>query len=74
MRIFKDYHQKQTFLLLPSVEEFVPAEHSAGIISDVIDTIDLHSIVSEYNGGVAYRLSSGNDVKNIDLCLQPGDL
>ena len=51
MRIFKDYNQKQTFLPPPSVEEFVPAEHSARIISDVIDTIDLNSIVGEYTGG-----------------------
>lgn len=51
MRIFKEYNQKQTFLLPPSVEEFVPPEHSARIISDVIDTIDLNSIVGEYTGG-----------------------
>ena len=51
MRIFKDYNQKQTFLLPPSVEEFVPVEHPARIISDVIDTIDLNSIVGEYSGG-----------------------
>lgn len=51
MKIFKDYNQKQTFLLPPSVEEFVPADHSARIISDVVDSIDISSIEGKYNGG-----------------------
>jgi len=51
MKIFKDYNQKQTFLLPPSVEDFVGPKHPARIISDVIDTIDISSIQDKYNGG-----------------------
>ena len=48
MKIFKDYNQKQTFLLPPSVEEFVNIDHPARIISDVIDTIDISIIRGKY--------------------------
>ena len=51
MKIFKEYNQKQTFLLPPSVEDFVGPKHPARIISDIIDSIDISSIQSKYNGG-----------------------
>ena len=40
----KDYNQKQTFLLPPSVEDFVGPKHPARIISDIIDTTEVASI------------------------------
>ncbi|MGB4172527.1 MAG: hypothetical protein WBJ88_02035, partial [Candidatus Methanoculleus thermohydrogenotrophicum] len=36
---FKPYHQGQTFLLPLSLEEFVPPNHSARIISAVVDKL-----------------------------------
>ncbi len=45
---FKPYHQGQTFLLSLSVEEFVPAHHSARIISAVVDKIDLTDLYNTY--------------------------
>ena len=51
MKIFKEYDQKQTYLLPPSLEEFVGPEHPARIISDVVDSIDISSVTSRYNGG-----------------------
>ncbi len=51
MKIFKDYNQKQTFLLPPAVDDFVGPKHPARIISDVINTIDISSIRGKYNGG-----------------------
>ena len=37
MKIFKEYDQEQTYLLPPSLKEFVGPEHPARIISDVVD-------------------------------------
>ena len=51
MRIFKDYDQRQTYLLPPSLDEFVGPEHPARIINDVVDSIDLSPVTSKYNGG-----------------------
>ena len=36
IKIFKEYDQKQTYLLPPSLEDFVGPEHSARIISDEV--------------------------------------
>ena len=38
---FKEYDQNQTFLLPPSLEEFVPTGHLTGIINEVVNTLDL---------------------------------
>lgn len=51
MKIFKEYNQKQTFLLPPAVDDFVGPKHPARIISDVINTIDISGIRGKYNGG-----------------------
>lgn len=51
MKIFKEYQPKQTFLLPPSLDDFVPANHEVHIISEVIDQIDLSSITEKYEGG-----------------------
>ena len=46
---FKPYHQGQTFLLPLSLEEFVPPNHSARIISAVVDKLDLTNLYGMYN-------------------------
>ena len=50
IKIFKEYDQKQTYLLPPSLEDFVGPEHSARIISDVVDSIDISPVTNRYNG------------------------
>ena len=39
MKIFKEYNQKQSYLLPPSLDEFVGPEHPARVISDVVESI-----------------------------------
>lgn len=51
MKIFKQYDQKQTYLLPPSLEDFVGSKHPARIINDVVDSIDISSVTKKYNGG-----------------------
>jgi len=46
---FKPYHPGQTFLLPLSLEEFVPPNHSARIISAVVDKLDLTNLYNMYN-------------------------
>lgn len=35
------------------MDEFVPEEHEVGIISDVVDTMDLSLLLAKYKGGGA---------------------
>ncbi len=54
---FKPYNQGQTMLLPLSLEEFVPANHKARIISAVVDKMDLsslHALFCTDNGQKAY--------------------
>ena len=46
---FKEYDQNQTFLLPPSLEEFVPAGHLTRIINEVVNTLDLNVLYSRYS-------------------------
>lgn len=47
--MFKKYDQKQQFLLPLSLEEFVPENHIARILNDLIDLVDISDIESTYS-------------------------
>jgi transposase len=47
--MFKRYDQKQQFLLPFNLEEFVPENHIARVLNDIIDVIDINSIESTYS-------------------------
>lgn len=47
-KTFRPYDQDQTFLLPPSVREWVPAGDLAHFINDVVDALDLTAIESVY--------------------------
>src|SRR3989338_337290 len=51
MKLFKEYDQNQSYLLPPSLNEFVGPEHPARVISDVVESIDIGAITSKYDGG-----------------------
>ena len=53
MKVFREYSQSQGFLLPPSLDEFVPENHEARIINEVVDTIDLSAVFVKYEGGGA---------------------
>jgi transposase len=53
MKIFREYSQSQRFLLPPSLDEFVPENHEARILNEVVDTIDLSAVFAKYEGGGA---------------------
>lgn len=53
MKLFKHYDQNKTFLLPPSLDEFVPEDHEARITSEVVDSLDLSPLLAKYEGGGA---------------------
>jgi transposase len=46
---FRDYDPNQDFLLPPSLREWLPQNHLANFISDVVDTLDLSEIIAAYD-------------------------
>jgi transposase len=53
MKIFREYSQSQGLLLPPSLDEFVPEDHEARIVNEVVDTMDLSPLLAKYEGGGA---------------------
>ena len=50
---FKEYNQQQIQLLPPSLEELVPKNHLVRIVNQVVDQLDISSIINQYEGGGA---------------------
>jgi len=48
MRTFKPYHPDQLYLLPPALRDWLPEGHLALFLSDVVDTLDLEPIFSDY--------------------------
>ncbi len=56
---FKNYNPKQILLLPPSLDEWLPQNHLARFISEVVDQMDLSELISSYRangqGSAAYH-------------------
>lgn len=54
---FKEYNQYQPMLLPPLVSDCLPADHICFVINDIVEKIDISSIISSYskNGCLAYH-------------------
>ena len=56
---FKEYNPKQSFLLPPSLDDWLPKNHLARFISDVVEQMDLSLITNSYRangqGNAAYH-------------------
>ena len=46
---FRDYSPNQDYILPPSLREWLPSDHLANFISDVVDTLDLSEIIDSYD-------------------------
>lgn len=55
--MFRPYDQKQSFLLPPSLSEFLDEDHPAHAINDIVDRLDLSRLESRYGhmGQPAYH-------------------
>lgn len=49
MQKFKPVNNKQLFLLPPSVEDFIPANHLARVVNEVVETIDTSAIEAKHS-------------------------
>jgi transposase len=47
--MFKSYDQDQLFLFPPSLREWLPGNHLAQFISDVVDELDIQEIEKVYS-------------------------
>jgi transposase len=46
---FRDYSPNQDFILPPSLREWLPQDHLASFISDIVETLDLSEIIDSYD-------------------------
>ncbi len=51
MKIFKNYSPNQPFLFPPSVLDWLPKDHPAHFINEVVDSLDLSAIYNSYGEG-----------------------
>ena len=50
MSQFKSYNRQQQYLLPPSLDDWLPEDHLARFIIEVIDELDLTRLTSRYSG------------------------
>ena len=50
MKRFKAYDTGQRYLLPPSPREWLPADHLAYFIGDVVEQLDLSAVFASYEG------------------------
>jgi len=49
--VFKEYNQQQIQLLPPSLDELIPENDLVRVVNQVVDNLDLSSIINQYEGG-----------------------
>jgi len=49
--VFKEYNQGQVVLFPPSLDEKLPADSPARLVSQIVDNLDISSVVDTYKGG-----------------------
>jgi transposase len=49
--VFKNYITNQPFLLPPSLDELITANHPVRVVNSVIDQLDLSKLLKKYKGG-----------------------
>ncbi|MEO7047684.1 MAG: IS1182 family transposase [Ferruginibacter sp.] len=49
--VFKQYSPTQSFLIFPSFDELIEANHPVRVVNDVVDKIDLKLLMKQYKGG-----------------------
>lgn len=49
--VFKEYNQRQIQLLPPSLDELIPEKHLVRVVNQVVERLDISSIINQYEGG-----------------------
>ncbi|MGN6617413.1 MAG: hypothetical protein ACTHJ5_09575 [Ilyomonas sp.] len=69
MQKFKTVNNEQLFLLPPSIEDFIPSDHLARVINEVVETIDVTEIEAKYSHFRSKELSSPFTIKAFVLWI-----
>jgi transposase len=48
---FKEYHPDQMLLFSPNLNDLIPQNHVVRVVRQVIDQINIESIIKKYKGG-----------------------
>jgi len=48
---FKPYTMEQPWLLPPSLDELIPAQHLVRVVNRVVDELDIEPLLAKYKGG-----------------------
>jgi len=48
---YKPYEQKQAYLIPPSAEELIPENHLVRLVSEVIDEMQIETLLRKYQAG-----------------------
>ena len=57
--VFKQYNSNQTLLLPPSLSELIPEGHLVRIVDEVVEKMDISTLVNQYQGGVPVVITRG---------------
>jgi transposase len=57
--VFKAYHQRQSMLLPPSLDELIAATHPVRIVDEVLSKIDIQPLIRQYKTGGASNYHPG---------------
>ena len=49
--VFKEYNPHQSFLLPPSLEELIEPTHLVRVVNQVVEAMDVTSLINQYEGG-----------------------
>ncbi len=49
--IFESYNPNDSLLLPPCLGDYLPQNHNAGVVSAIVDRLDISEIESDYKGG-----------------------
>lgn len=49
--VFKQYNPTQVFLIPPSFDELIDANHPVRVVNDIVDNVDLKLLEKQYKGG-----------------------
>jgi len=73
---FRVHDQGQSFLLPPSLDDWLPEGHTARFVSEVVDDmLDLTAIYASYTSDGGAAVGSAVDVEAVDLrVLDRGDV
>src|ERR1017187_1493269 len=73
-KTYRAYLPEQDFLLPPSLRDWLPEDHLAYFVSDVVEQLDLSAIESVVRGGRAgsATVSSADDEQDSDLWVLCG--